>query len=55
MEETYYSNEEMYSSCYIKLLEMPTHALEEVIIKTSKIHNLFMQYNNTCFNALKSS
>jgi hypothetical protein len=30
--------------------------LEEVILQTSKIHNLFIQYpNNTDFNALESS
>jgi hypothetical protein len=35
---------------------LPTHALGKAMTKTSKIHNLFIQYpNNTYFNALESS
>jgi hypothetical protein len=38
-------------SCWITVLVLPTHAFEEVIIETSKIHNLFIQYpNNTYFS-----
>jgi hypothetical protein len=35
-------------SCWITVLVLPTHALGEAILQTSKIHNLFIQYpNNT--------
>jgi hypothetical protein len=48
--EMHYSSAKMYiscRSCYIMLLE---------IIKTSKIHNLFILYkNNTYFSALEFS
>jgi hypothetical protein len=35
---------------------MPTHVFVESVIKTSQIHNLFIQYpNNTRFSVLESS
>jgi hypothetical protein len=59
MEKPHCSNPEIYSycrSCWIMVLVLPTHAFEEAIIETSKIHNLFIQYpNNTYFSALESS
>jgi hypothetical protein len=34
---------------------LPTHAIGEAMIETSKIHNLCIQYlNNTYFSALES-
>jgi hypothetical protein len=36
-------------------LEMPTYTFEEAIIKTSRIHNLLIQYpDNKYFSALES-
>jgi hypothetical protein len=38
------------------VLVLPAHVFGEAINKTSKIHNLFIQYpNNTCFSVLESS
>jgi hypothetical protein len=37
------------------VLVLPTHTLEEVIIETLKIHDLFIQYpNNTYFSTLEN-
>jgi hypothetical protein len=44
-----------YRSCLITVLKLPTHVFEEAILKTSKLHNLFIQYpNNTYFIMLES-
>jgi hypothetical protein len=59
VERTHYSSSYMYTSCksyWTTFLVLPTYILEELIIKTSKIHNLFIHYpNNTNFNVLESS
>ena len=45
-----------YGSCWIAILVLPIYVLEESIIKTPKIHKLFIQYsNNIYFSALDSS
>jgi hypothetical protein len=31
-----------YRSCLITVLKLPTHVFEEAILKTSKLHNLFI-------------
>jgi hypothetical protein len=59
MEKLHCNNPKMYSyykSCWITVLVLSTHTLEEVIIETLKIHDLFIQYpNNTYFSVLESS
>ena len=47
-----------YRSCWITDLVLPTHTFGEAIIKTSKIHNLFIPYSNNiyilvCWNPLE--
>jgi hypothetical protein len=59
VEKTHCNSPKMYTSsrsCWIMILVLLAPIFGEAILKTSKIHNSFIQYpNNTYFSVLESS